>query len=74
MVKADIARRIHQQIGIWEKEVATLFDGILELSKVSLQRGEPILIFGKFSVRSKAPRQGRSPRTGEAIVISTRRV
>jgi integration host factor subunit alpha len=76
MQKADIARHIHQQAGISETEAATLLECVLELLKATLQKGEPITIqgFGKFAVRSKRPRQGRNPRTGEAVMISARRV
>jgi len=76
MQKADSARRIHQQAGISETQAATLLDWILELLKTTLKKGEPIAIqnFGKFAVRSKRARQGRNPRTGEAIRITARRV
>ena len=30
--------------------------------------------FGNFQIRTKAPRPGRNPRTGEAIPIQARRV
>jgi integration host factor subunit alpha len=76
MKKADIARRIHQQVGVSENEAVELLDRILELFKSILQRGEPIAIvgFGKFTVRNKGPRKGRNPRTGEETTISARRV
>ena len=76
MQKIEIAERIHQQAGISEQEAATLLDWILELFKVTLQKGEPIAIpnFGKFAVLSKAPRKGRNPRTGEELMIKARRV
>jgi len=76
MQKADIARRIHQQTGISETQAATLLDWFLELLKTTLQAGEPITIygFGTFTVRSKRARQGRNPRTGEAVMIAARRV
>ena len=76
MRKLDIARRIHQEAGISEEEAATLLDWIFELLKTTLQQGEPISIpgFGKWTVRSKPPRKGRNPRTGEAMMISARRV
>jgi integration host factor subunit alpha len=76
MRKLDIARRIHQQAEISEEEAATLLERILELLKTTLQQGEPISIFnfGVFTIRSKAPRKGRNPRTGEEIMIASRRV
>jgi integration host factor subunit alpha len=76
MRKLDIARRIHQEAEISEEEAAALLNWVLELFKSTLQKGEPIAIheFGKFTVRSKLPRTGRNPRTGEAVIISSRRV
>jgi len=41
-----------------------------------LVKGEPISIsgFGRWSVRQKAPRTGRNPKTGEEAMITARRV
>jgi integration host factor subunit alpha len=76
MRKADIARSIHQQAGVSEAEAADLLERVLGLLMSTLQRGEPIIItgFGRFTVRMKRPRNGRNPRTGEAIIISGRKV
>jgi len=76
MQKIDIAKRIHREAGISEEEAATLLDWILELLKTTIQKGEPVSIvnFGVFTVRNKAPRRGRNPGTGEAVMISPRRV
>jgi integration host factor subunit alpha len=76
MRKTEIAKRIHQEAGISEEEAATLLNWVFDLFKATLQKGEPITIlgFGKFTVRSKLPRKGRNPRTGEPIMISARRV
>ena len=76
MRKIEIAHRIHQEAGISEQEAASLLDWILELFKSTLQKGDPVSIakFGVFTVRSKAARLGRNPRTREAIMIKARRV
>jgi integration host factor subunit alpha len=76
MRKADIARRIHQRVGISEKEAADLLDWILRFLTSTLQRGEPIAIsgFGRLTVREKRPRNGRNPQTGEELMIAARRV
>jgi integration host factor subunit alpha len=76
MRKTEIATRIHQEAGISEEEAATLLNWILELFRSTLQKGEPVSIanFGVFTVRNKAPRRGRNPRTGEEFMISPRRV
>ena len=76
MQKADIAAQIHQQVGISKEDAAWVLDWILGLFKITLQTGEPMTIpgFGKFTVRQKHARQGRNPITGEALMISPRRV
>ncbi len=76
MGKAEIAKRMHQETGISEKEAARVLEWILGFLKSTLQAGEPIIIngFGKFTVRHKRPRLGRNPRTGEAVMISAHRV
>lgn len=75
MRKLDISQRINQQVGISEREAATIVDWLLELLKTTLQQGEPIAVpkFGKFTVRRKASRPGRNPRTGEVVIIPAHR-
>lgn len=70
MRKLDIARRIHRETEISEEE------WILEIFKTTLEKGEPIIVpgFGKFTVRSKLPRNGYNFKTGESIIIPARRV
>lgn len=76
MQKRDIARHIHQQAGISKTESAKVLECVLGLIKTTLQAGEPITIqgFGKFIIRSKRAREGRNPQTGDAVMISARRV
>lgn len=76
MQKLDIATRIHQEAEISKEEATRLLDWILEFFKTTLQQGESISIvnFGVFTVRSKAARRGRNPRTGEEVIIPPRRV
>jgi integration host factor subunit alpha len=51
--------------------VGTFFETV----KTALVRGEDVKIrgFGKFQVKFKWARKGRNPRTGEMILISSRR-
>lgn len=76
MQKKDIAVRIHQEAGISGEEAATLLNWILEFIKATLQQGKRISIqnFGVFTVRKKASRNGRNPRTGQPVIISSRKV
>ncbi|MCP9451116.1 MAG: integration host factor subunit alpha [Nitrospira sp.] len=76
MRKADIANEIFKQVGIPKNEAANIVELVLNLLKSVLQKGESVKIagFGNFIVRSKGPRKGRNPRTGEEIGITPRRV
>lgn len=62
----DLKRREAKEV------VDTFFDIMLE----TLLSGEELKLsgFGHFQVRSKTPRPGRNPRTGETVPISARRV
>jgi integration host factor subunit alpha len=59
-----------------KKRAAEIVDTTFEIIKESLEKGEPILVpgFGKFKVRFKWARKGRNPKTGEPIILDSRRV
>lgn len=76
MTKADIIEQIYEKIGFSKKESAEIVELVFDTLKETLEKGEKIKIsgFGNFVVRSKHPRVGRNPQTGEEIEISSRRV
>ena len=76
MTKADIVETIYERIGFSKKESADIVEMVFDTIKETLEKGEKIKIsgFGNFVVRSKRPRIGRNPQTGEEIEISARRV
>lgn len=76
VTKADIVERIHEKIGFSKKEASDIVEGIFEIIKSALERGEKIKIsgFGNFLVNAKRPRKGRNPQTGDEITITGRRV
>ena len=53
-----------------------MIDAFYDLISDALVDGNDVKIsgFGNFQIRTKAPRPGRNPRTGEAIPIQARRV
>lgn len=53
-----------------------MVDAFFDLIVGSLVKGEDVKLssFGNFQIRTKAPRPGRNPRTGESIPIEARRV
>ena len=76
LTKAQLADLLFDQLGVSKREAKVMVDAYFDLISGSLVRGEEVKLsgFGNFQIRSKAPRPGRNPRTGELIPIDARRV
>ena len=76
VTKADIVERVYKEAGFSKKEAADLVDLVFKVIKDTLARGEKVKIsgFGNFHLKDKDDRVGRNPQTGEAMMISARRV
>lgn len=76
LTKAQLAELLFEQIGLNKRESKDMIDAFFDLISDSLVEGKDVKIsgFGNFQIRTKAPRPGRNPRTGEAIPIQARRV
>lgn len=76
LTKAQLAELLFEQIGLNKRESKDMIDAFFDLISSSLVEGMDVKIsgFGNFQIRTKAPRPGRNPRTGEAIPIRARRV
>ena len=76
LTKAHLADLLFDQLGVSKREAKDMVDAYFDLIAQSLVQGEEVKLsgFGNFQIRSKAPRPGRNPRTGELIPIAARRV
>lgn len=76
LTKAQLSDLLFEQIGLNKRESKDMIDAFFDLIASSLVDGTDVKIsgFGNFQIRTKAPRPGRNPRTGEAIPIQARRV
>ena len=76
LTKAQLAELLFEKIGLNKRESKDMVDAFFDLVADSLVQGEDVKIsgFGNFQIRTKAPRPGRNPRTGETIPIQARRV
>jgi integration host factor subunit alpha len=76
LTKAQLADMLFDQIGLNKRESKDMIDAFFDLISSTLIEGSDVKIsgFGNFQIRTKAPRPGRNPRTGEAIPIQARRV
>jgi integration host factor subunit alpha len=59
-----------------KKRAREIIDTLFEIIKEAMTTGDDVLIsgFGKFQVKFKWARSGRNPRTGERIILRSRRV
>jgi integration host factor subunit alpha len=76
LTKAFLAEMLFDQLGLNKREAKDMIDSFFVLVSDSLVEGNDVKIsgFGNFQIRTKAPRPGRNPRTGESIPIQARRV
>ena len=76
VTKAQLADLLFEQLGLNKRESKDMVDAFFDLITTQLVGGTDVKIsgFGNFQIRTKAPRPGRNPRTGEAIAIEARRV
>ena len=58
-----------------QKRATGIVNSMLEIIKSNLEKGENVRIsgFGKFHVQFKWARKGRNPKTGEKIMLKSRR-
>ena len=76
LTKADLAERLHEELGLNKREVKDIVELFFDEIRVALESGNQVKIsgFGNFDLRDKNQRPGRNPKTGEEIPISASRV
>ena len=76
MTKAGLVGEVARVAALTKKDseviVETVFHSIIE----ALHRGEKIELrgFGSFRLRSREPRKGRNPKTGDRVEVPSKRV
>ncbi len=76
LTKATLADVLFEQIGLNKRESKDLVDAFFDIMSEHLIAGDDVKManFGNFQIRTKPPRPGRNPRTGESVPIQARRV
>ncbi len=76
MTKAELVAEIAKQAGITKKQADAALKAAVAAISEALKREERVAIpkLGIFSVKQRAARKGRNPRTGEVIEIPARKV
>ncbi len=76
LTRMDLSEAVFRAVGLSRNESAQLVESVLGHMSDALAKGEMVKIssFGTFSLREKAARVGRNPKTGDEVPISPRRV
>ncbi len=76
MNKAGLAEVVHGIVGGTKVDSERAVDAIIDAIIENLKKGEEVSIsgLGIFSVKQRAARQARNPRTGEAVQVPAMRV
>ncbi|WP_353532622.1 integration host factor subunit alpha [Cognatishimia sp. WU-CL00825] len=76
LTRMDLSEAVFREVGLSRNDSAQLVETVLSHMSDALVRGEQVKIssFGTFSVRDKAARVGRNPKTGQEVPINPRRV
>jgi len=76
LTRMDLSESVFREVGLSRNESADLVETVLNHISDALVSGENVKIssFGTFSIRDKAERIGRNPKTGQEVPIKPRRV
>ena len=76
LTKADLADLLFERLGLNKREAKDMVEAFFDRIQAALVAGDDVKIsgFGNFTIRRKAARPGRNPRTGESIPIEARSV
>jgi len=76
MNKADLIEAVADSADLSKADATRAVDAVLDSITGALKQGNTVSLvgFGTFSVKHRAARQGRNPRTGETIQISASNV
>jgi DNA-binding protein HU-beta len=76
MNKSELIQAVHEAADISKAAAGKAVDAMMDSIKDALAEGDSVTLigFGTFSVRERAARKGRNPRTGEPLDIEAANV
>jgi DNA-binding protein HU-beta len=76
MNKSELIADLAERAELSKADAGRALEALIEAVKVSLHKGEDVALvgFGTFTVRDRAARTGRNPRTNEEIKIPASKV
>ena len=76
MNKGDLIEVVADKAGLSKADATRAIDEVIKAVTKALKKGDQVSLvgFGTFSVKKRAARTGRNPRTGETIQIKASKV
>ncbi len=76
MNKASLVEKIHDLLGSTKVQAENVVDTIIDSIVATLKKGDEVSIagLGIFSVKSRAARTARNPKTGESVKVPATKV
>ena len=77
MTKAELVDKISEKkIDLTRKQVEVVVNTVLDGIKDALSRDDKVEIrgFGSFRIRHRRAKEGRNPKTGEAVAVPPKKV
>jgi integration host factor subunit beta len=76
MTKAELIERVAAATDLTRKHAEQIVDTVFSSIVDSLKTGEKIELrgFGSFRLRSRGPRVGRNPKTGDRVDVPAKRI
>jgi integration host factor subunit beta len=76
MTKAELVDQIAMRTGLTKRQSGEVLGLFLQSIVEALQTGDKVELrgFGSFRRRSREPRQGRNPKTAEAVAVPGKKV
>ena len=76
MTKAELAGRVADNIHLTKKQTEAIVNILFACITDALKEGDKVELrgFGSFRTRSRNAREGRNPKTGDAVQIPSKKV
>ena len=76
LTKKELVLLVAKETGVTQVEVKRVIQATLRQMVEALKAGHTIELrnFGVFKVKTRAPRRGRNPKTGQEVPVPSRRV